>query len=230
LLYRNFDKEFEDTLSKPSAERKISVDLEFKDYKEGFILEITDETAASVAIVRPFKKELAGNPQGENIRTQLVKLGNTPFEAAKIMISLSNDYFVPSSVLNEMRREVADKLLRLKNIRYKKEILKRKIFENTIPYPVRNLDYTANVYNVEARKFYEQHGASVKEPAFEKQPVENVPLMFTKHCLKYSLGWCPVLQKNKPPHQEPFCLKYKENRLKLTFDCKQCIMMMEKIR
>jgi putative protease len=225
LIYRNFDKQFEDILSKPSAERKISVALEFKDYTDGFLLEITDETDAKVMIAKPFKKEPARNPQNENIRIQLAKLGNTPFEAKEIILSPSNDYFAPSSLLNEMRREAVCKLLKLKNIRYRRDFVKHRVFENTVSYPVENLDYTANVYNVEAQRFYARHGSSVKEFAFEKQNRDNVPLMFTKHCLKFSLGRCTVLQGNKSPCKEPFYLKNRENRLKLAFDCRKCMML-----
>ena len=32
-------------------------------------------------------------------------------------------------------------------------------------------------------------------PAYEKQPADGVVLMFCRHCLRYSMGWCPVHQK-----------------------------------
>ncbi|MDR2385047.1 MAG: U32 family peptidase [Tannerella sp.] len=228
LLYRNFDKQFEDTLSKPSAKRKIKIKMELNECNSGFSLTVTDETDARVIIVKNFNRQLAKIPQNDNIRTQLLKLGNTPFEADEIIISLSNNYFIPSSILSEMKREATDKLIKVRKIRYRKEYYPRKkTFDNTVKFPFQNLDYSANVYNLEAKDFYAQHGAVVKEFTFEKQPLENVPLMFTKHCLKFVLGWCPVLQKNKSPYKEPFCLINSGNRLKLTFDCKRCMMMVE---
>ena len=48
--------------------------------------------------------------------------------------------------------------------------------------------------------------------------------MFTKHCLRYSMGWCPTYQKKKSPYKEPYYLLYKETRLRLHFDCKHCQM------
>ncbi|MDR3267013.1 MAG: U32 family peptidase [Tannerella sp.] len=230
LLYRNFDKQFEDTLAKPSAERKIKVKVELTECISGFSLIITDETDAKIMIVKDFDKKFAKILQRDNIRTQLTKLGNTPFESDEIIISLSNNYFIPSSVLSEMRREAVDKLIKIRKIRYKKEYFRKKLFDNAVKFPVQHLDYTANVYNIEAQAFYAQHGATVKEFAFEMQPVENVPLMFTKYCLKFGLGWCPVLQKNKSPYKEPFYLINNGNRLKLTFDCKRCMMVVELLK
>jgi putative protease len=227
-VYRNFDKQFEDMLSRPSAERKIKVGIELAECNSGFSLTITDETDARITIAGEFRKELAQTPQGDNIRKQLSKLGNTPFEADEMVILLSKNYFLPSSLLNEMRREAVEKLIKIRKVRYRREYFREKQFDDAIKFPVQDLDYTANVYNGEAQAFYAQHGATVKEFAFEKQPVENAPLMFTKHCLKFSLGGCPVLQKNKSPYNEPFYLTSNGNRLKLTFDCKRCMMIVEK--
>ena len=42
-LYRNFDKAFEDVLSRPSAVRKIRVEWTLGEYAEGFTLEVHDE-------------------------------------------------------------------------------------------------------------------------------------------------------------------------------------------
>ena len=79
-----------------------------------------------------------------------------------------------------------------------------------------------------AQTFYTSHGVKSIAPAFELSPLENVPLMFTKHCLRYSMGWCPVHQKQKSPWKEPFYLMYKDTRLRLEFDCKHCQMLVFK--
>lgn len=101
-LYRNFDQEFDKLLSKPSAERKLSVRMEFQDNAFGFTLSMTDETGARIMLTQPFEKEPARRDQAENIRTQLSKLGNTPFEAAEITVAMSDNWFVPSSLLAEI--------------------------------------------------------------------------------------------------------------------------------
>ena len=229
-LYRNYDHEFESTLSKPSAERRIGVAVEWGDYTEGFYLSLTDETDARAIVLRPFAKELARRPQEENLRTQLGKFGNTIFEATDIHIAMTENFFIPLSLLGEMRREAAEKLISVRRIRYRRLYTKRTAYDNSAAYPLQELDYTANVYNHKAEEFYRLHGVTTIAPAFEKEPPAAVPLMYTKHCLRYSMGWCPVHHKTPMPHKEPLSLTYKGNNLRLEFDCKECRMLVYDIR
>lgn len=237
-LYRNYDQEFEKVLAKPSAERKLSVRMEFADNPFGFTLCLTDETDARILLTQPFEKELARRDQTENIRTQLSKLGNTSFEASEILVSLSDNWFVPSSVLAEMRRLGIEKLLAAKRIRFQKEDVRYITERDTRPaasttsliypecqYPEESLSYLSNISNNKAETFYKDHGVKQIDPAFELAPRRDVPLMFAKHCLRYSMGWCPVHQKQKSPYKEPYYLLYKETRLRLSFDCKNCQML-----
>lgn len=227
-LYRNYDHAFEKLLEKPSAERKLHAVLEFADNAFGFSLAATDETGCRAIITRPFEKELARKPQEENIRTQLQKLGGTYFEATTIEVVMSSNWFVPSSVIAEMRREVIEKLAEVRIIRYNRELVKRDTVKTPFSFPATELTYLGNVYNTKAQTFYTSHGVKSIAPAFELSPLENVPLMFTKHCLRYSMGWCPVHQKQKSPWKEPFYLMYKDTRLRLEFDCKHCQMLVFK--
>lgn len=224
-LFRNYDHAFEQEMNKPTAERKLKVNLFFSDNSFGFTLEMTDETGVSATITESFSKDLARKNQDENIRAQLTKLGNTPFEASEVTVCLENDWFVPSSLLAEMRRKIVDKLLANRRIRYNKEIADRKPVGEALPYPERQLTYLGNVLNRKAESFYRTHGVQTIEPAFELIDRKDVPLMFTRHCLRYSMGWCPVWQKGKSAYKEPFFLSYKDIRLRLKFDCKHCQML-----
>jgi len=49
-----------------------------------------------------------------------------------------------------------------------------------------------------------------------------VPLMFTKYCIKYELGYCPK-QKGKNL-QEPLYIEHREKKFLLDFDCVKCEM------
>ena len=224
-LYRNFDQAFDKLLAKPSAERKLSVEIEFLDNPFGFTLCMEDETGARIMLTEPFAKELARREQQDNIRTQLSKLGNTPFEASKVVVGLSENWFVPSSLLADMRRRGVEKLLEARRARYPRETVKRVQSSVSIPFPERQLTYLGNVANGKARSFYQDHGVEQIDPAFELSPRKDVPLMFTKHCLRYSMGWCPTYQKDKAPYKEPYYLLYKDTRLRLQFDCKHCQML-----
>lgn len=224
-LYRNFDQAFDKLLAKPSAERKLSVEIEFLDNPFGFTLCMEDETGARIMLTEPFAKELARREQQDNIRTQLSKLGNTLFEASKVVVGLSENWFVPSSLLADMRRRGVEKLLEARRARYPRETVKRVQPSVSIPFPERQLTYLGNVANGKARSFYQDHGVEQIDPAFELSPRKDVPLMFTKHCLRYSMGWCPTYQKDKSPYKEPYYLLYKDTRLRLQFDCKHCQML-----
>lgn len=228
VLYRNFDKDFEERLSKSTAERRLSVDMLFADNTLGFSLTVTDETGARVILSKPFKKEQAKNDPTDNIRRQLSKLGGTSFEANEVLIDFTTLWFVPSSLLNEMRREVIDKLIRVRRIRYQREWVKKGVYNKVVLYPEKRLDYTANVANQRAVDFYKKHGVETIELAFELEPRDGVSLMFAKHCLRYSMGWCPVHHRQKAPYPEPFYLIHKQTKLRLEFDCKVCQMLVYK--
>ena len=58
--------------------------ISLTDNEFGFSLRLTDEDDNSVTLAFPREKELARTPQTENLKTQLAKLGNTPFEAKVI--------------------------------------------------------------------------------------------------------------------------------------------------
>ena len=122
ILYRNFDQEFERLMSRKSAERKIAVILKLAENNRGFTLSLTDEDDHSASVVLEREKERARTPQEDNLRTQLGKLGNTPFEASDIVIDWSDNWFIPASMLAELRRKGIEKLLEVRRINYRQEI------------------------------------------------------------------------------------------------------------
>ena len=89
------------------------------------------------------------------------------------------------------------------------------------------LTYLANVMNRKAADFYHAHGAVRVEPAFEQKEPAGAALMFCRHCLRYSLGWC-VRHGGKPsPFREPYYLVMGDGRrFRLSFDCKHCQMIL----
>ena len=236
-LFRNFDQEFERILARKSAERKIGVGWELADTSSGFALTVADEDGNRITLSFPYPKELARTPQPENLRTQLGKLGNTPFEvmplggtdspsattAPAIAINLSQNWFIPASVIADWRRQAIDKLTAARRITYRREL---HVWEPTRHrFPATSLTYLGNVMNTAARSFYQAHGVASVEPAYEKQAVPEAVLMFCKHCLRYSMGWCPTHQKGHSPYREPYYLVGTDGkRFRLTFDCKNCQM------
>lgn len=223
VLYRNYDQEFEKILSRESAKRKIAVELLLEDHAFGFSLTLTDEDRNLVTLALPRDKELARSSQTKNLEEQLAKLGNTPFEAIKVEVRFSDNWFIPVSALADLRRKAVDELLTLRSINYKREV---SVWKSTShAYPQTELTYLGNVMNSKAHSFYAAHGVKNIAPAFEKQPVEDAVLMFCKHCLRFSMGWCPVHQKGRSPYKEPYYLVSSDGkRFRLSFDCKNCQM------
>lgn len=234
-LYRNFDKAFEDVLSRPSAVRKIRVEWTLGEYAEGFTLEVRDEDEVSVAVAFPYPKEKARSSQVENIKVQLSKLGNTPFEAGGVEIRLRSDWFIPSSVLADWRRTLVGRLLSARKMNEPREVrllptaFTRSRDEKQGKAPVRwvpeEVTYLANVMNRKAEDFYHRQGAVRIAPAFEEREPAGAVLMFCRHCLRYSMGWCPRYGGGKSPFREPYYLVSSDGRrFRLSFDCKACQM------
>lgn len=223
VLYRNFDQEFDRIMQKKSAERKLAVDVSLAENNFGFTLTMCDEDGNSVSMALSKNKELARTPQHDNLINQLGKLGNTPFVPRNIEVDLSENWFIPSSELAELRRATVEKLLSLRRINYHRELWRMPETEH--PYPQKELTYLGNVMNKEAAAFYQKHGVEKIAPAFEVEHPEGAALMFCKHCLRYSMGWCPVHHKVKSPYREPYYLVSGDGKkFRLQFDCKNCQM------
>ena len=221
ILYRNYDCEFERTLSRPLSPRRLSIALEFAATPTGFSLKATTESGITCTVDAAMEKEEARAPQQGNINTQLKKWGNTPFEASSITVGYSENWFVPSSLLSDMRRRLCDTLvatLRSNHLREPMQpIAKAPLVSNTI-------GYTGNVSNSLARAFYTERGAQSVAPAYELQPSEGSPIMYCKHCIKYSIGWCTKTGE-KSPYKEPYYLVSADGRrFRLHFNCKECMM------
>jgi putative protease len=228
FIYRNNDAAFIKIVEREdSAVRKISTTLVLTENETGFELTATDEDGHVSNVHLEHAKEPTKNNLSieDNIKTQLGKTGFTPYTADEITIQFSDNWFLPISKVNEMRRTVYDQLTENRLANYKRE--EHQIVKTDHPFPVDQLDFTYNVANKMARKFYERHGVTEIEKAFELQwdPGKS-RVMTTKYCIKYELERCP---KYHPEHRdkkvkEPLVLKQGELEYKLKFNCKPCEM------
>lgn len=225
VLYRNYDQEFEKMISRPSAERKIRLSMVFSELPDGFLLRVFDEDDCGISLPVRREKEEARKPQEENIKTQLAKLGNTPFVVESIEVQLSKNYFLPSSVLAELRRLAVEKMMTARKISYPREIVRPVSLTPTDYFAGKNLTYLANCFNEESRRKYKELGAANVDDAFESAPVAGCALMYCRHCIRFMMGWCPTHQQKKSPFREPYYLASKDGRrFRLEFDCRNCQM------
>ena len=128
ILFRNYDKRFEEILAADSAERTIpvSVSIDYDRHSSEFILSMEESpvtphnshsshpshnSSSSVSLRIPFLPELARTPQRDNIFRQFSRLGNTPLRLESLNINYKENFFIPSSLLSQWRRELSDLFL-----------------------------------------------------------------------------------------------------------------------
>ncbi len=228
FIYRNNDAAFIKIVEREdSAVRKISTTLLLTENETGFELIATDEDGNVSTVNLVHAKEQTKNNQSieENIKTQLAKTGFTPYTADEISVMFTQNWFLPISKINEMRRTVYEQLSEIRLANYHRE--ERQIVKTDHPYPVEKLDFMYNVSNKMARQFYHRHGVTEIEKAFELQwdPGKS-RVMTTKYCIKYELEKCPKYHRNtmEGKLKEPLVLKQGELEYKLKFNCKPCEM------
>jgi putative protease len=237
-LYRNRDHAFMRLLEKDSATRKIPVDIHFYETPDGFALSVTDSDGLSATALCQLGKQPAQQAEKAeaSLRENLAKLGSTDFVVNAISFELSQAWFVPASSINVLRRDAIEQLTQVRMVSYQRPE-KRLPANPPAIYPEDTLSYLANVYNKKARAFYEKHGVKMIAAAYEaNQELDEVPLMITKHCLRFSHGMCPKEAKGVIGVQgtvtaEPMTLINGNDKFTLKFDCKPCEMhVMGKIR
>ncbi len=230
-VYRNRDHAFMRLLEKDSATRKIALQMIFAETSDGFTLSVTDETGLSTTVQTVAEKQRADNIEKAeaSLRDNLSKLGSTDFTATEVYIQTTQAWFIPASVVNNLRRDAIEQLQKVRQAAYVRPPLKPAAVPAAI-FPEDTLSYLANVYNQKARTFYEKHGVKLIAHAYEaNKELGEVPLMITKHCLRFSHGLCPKEAKGVIGVQgtvtaEPMTLINGNDRFTLKFDCKPCEM------
>ncbi len=227
-LNRNLDHNWQQALLKTSSERRIAVDIELGGWEEQLILTMTCEDGISVTHTLDGMFEVANNAEKalNSLKDGVAKLGQTIYYARDIQVNLADALFIPNSLLNQFRRETAEMLdaARLEN--YPRG--SRKAVSVPPPvYPDTHLSFLANVYNHKARAFYQRYGVELIDAAYEAHEEKgDVPVMITKHCLRFAFNLCPKQAKGsiKSWKATPMQLVNGDEVLTLKFDCRPCEM------
>ncbi|MGM8514688.1 peptidase U32 family protein [Enterobacter asburiae] len=227
-LNRNLDHNWQQALLKTSSERRIAVDIELGGWEEQLILTMTCEDGISVTHTLDGHFEVANNAEKalNSLKDGVAKLGQTIYYARAIDVALPDALFVPNSLLNQFRRETAEMLDAARLAQYPRGSRKAE----TVPapvYPDTHLSFLANVYNHKAREFYHRHGVQLIDAAYEAHEEKgDVPVMITKHCLRFAFNLCPKQAKGniKSWKATPMQLVNGDEVLTLKFDCRPCEM------
>ena len=237
-LFRNFDIVWQKSVDASSGNRKIGINLEFSETSDGFRL-----SSENVSVSLQCQKDIAKNPEKalETIRTKLSQWGDTKFSIENIDIQLDAIYFIPASILGEMKRQLVVELEKTLVERHRferqtsvvisteveksstKEDAKRVLAEDfSTPLEMTRLSYLANITNSLSRKFYENHGVTHIDDGLEKSMQDgDIVVMTTKHCIRYANGMC-AKETGKPA--TPLYISNDRGRFRLDFDCKNCQM------
>ncbi|QOV61952.1 peptidase U32 family protein [Kosakonia pseudosacchari] len=227
-LNRNLDHNWQQALLKTSSERRIGVDIELGGWQEQLVLTLTSEDGVSVTHTLEGQFDEANNAQKalESLKDGLAKLGQTRYYAQAITVNLPGALFVPNSLLNQLRREAVEMLEEARLANYQRG--SRKPVATPAPiYPETHLSFLANVYNHKAREFYHRYGVQLIDAAFEAHEEKgDVPVMITKHCLRFAFNLCPKQAKGniKSWRATPMQLVHGDEVLTLKFDCRPCEM------
>lgn len=211
-IFRNFDFEFEKQLKNSKTKRQIQTNIEIFDDK----IVATDEDK-NIATIEINSTEVAKNLEqmAKNFEKQFRKTNESDFYCKEITFQSKNLPFLPISKINELRRNLFEKLMeeRLKNY--------KKCSQTPLQYakfPYSEMDFRANAHNKYAKAFYEKCGCKITENTIESGvSAKNKPLMTTKHCLKYAFNMC------KSP-VNLYLIDEKNQKYNLKFDCKNCRM------
>lgn len=234
-LYRNNDQAFERELLKQSASRRIALSMVLSETDEGFsltaeVIGTEEDKCIKVTSSLAVEKQEARTPQRENYERQLKRLGDTQFECDDLSFNPSSfNFFIPSSMLSALRRDVCARLSEAiaDSIKVKPQANIENETHDMMSPPKATLPYLYNISNHLAREFYESCGTENIGEAFEiKPPSKGALLMQCRHCLRYSYGYCVKNGGEKPSWHEPLRLVLPDGRrFPLQYDCKNCQML-----
>ncbi|MDD1508621.1 peptidase U32 family protein [Pseudomonas sp. CNPSo 3701] len=228
-LSRNLDHNWQQALQRTSAERRIGVNWKAELREDALKLTATSEEGISVDVALPGPFGVANKPEQalDGLRDLLTQLGTTIYHAQGVTLDAPQAFFVPNSQLKSLRREAIEALTAARVAAHPRG--RRKAESNPPPvYPESHLSFLANVYNHKAREFYHRHGVQLIDAAYEAHEEEGeVPVMITKHCLRFSFNLCPKQAKGVTGVKTkvaPMQLVHGDEVLTLKFDCKPCEM------
>lgn len=217
-LYRNYDNKFEKILSKTKTTRKIGV--KFQIFGDKIIAEDTDFNRVITCFTNQQK---AQNPDRakDTVLKQLLKTGDSDFYVINTEIKSDDIPFLPVSEINKIRRLTLQNLMneRIKNY--------PKLVQNPISYApigIGNLDSKFNIFNDEAKSFYENCGCEVCDKALESKKIilAEFELMRCKHCLRYA---CDLCSKKVKLGKKLYLQDEQGKKYPLRFECDKCEMV-----
>ena len=228
-LFRNFDKSFYDTLSATRTRRSMAVWMRLSGSTETITLLLHNGEGESVEVSHsgPFDVATKVEVARDSICSSLQKSGTSPFDVKDVELHFEGPTpFIPTGILNGLRREAMGRLEeRLKQSQPPKNIVPEDV--NSL-YPERTIGGDHNVTNSLSRQFYTDHGVERIDEGYDTLPdLDGVEVMRTPYCIRREIGHC---LKKGSKLKEPLLIVHGTDRFRLRFDCKECMMYIEKMQ
>ncbi len=217
-LYRTSDRVFDETLKKSSPKRRLWIDVEINDKMVTSI----DERGVRVSVAMEAQPQ-EGVKNADKVRNIFGKLGNTHYYLRNFSDTLAEDIYLPPSQLTELRRRLTSLLDSAARATY--TYARRRKEDFSVSYPIKELYFADNVANKLSERFYESHGAAVRQKAMEVKCEKrtDMVLMTCRYCLLRELGSC--MKQGKPKFKLPLALESGQFKFNLRFNCDRCEML-----
>lgn len=221
-IYRNYDINFERRLQSSIFKRVIPVTLAFSQNDNGYVINVLCNKIKFDYKIEQEKQQASNIDLAlRNIKGQLSKQTDH-FVFTITDISVTDVPFYPISLLNGIRREIADILSKkLEEERLHNKIKQRQP-KKEINFEQQYRGYLLNISNNLSNSFYKSLGFRDIKPAYEIVREENAELMRTKYCIKYQIGLCP---KQGKAYNRKLYIVNGTNKFELKFDCAKCEMV-----
>ena len=234
-LYRNMNVSFEKELERQACIRTLDVAVEMSFIRDNDLWKVkvsaTSEDGRKIDAIYEASDQTANNR--ERMTEMIIsQIGKTALHYRFRISGMKEEGDIPfmsASVLNAIRRDLADRLENLPCV--KKDILLRKAGGSKTtrkPFPQKNATYKNNISNLLSEKVHHSCGAVVTDPAYELSHTPDAELMRTRYCIRYELGICPRYHGCKD--SGALFLVNNGRRLSLGFDCRNCEMTVKEDR
>jgi len=220
-IFRNYDHRFNKSLAASRTRRVIPTTVSIAATAGEVRLVYADCEGVRAEASRAVTPDRAKNPEANAaaMRAQASKSGGTIFRVDEATVE-GAQWFVPASLVSELRREGFEKLLQA---RLKLPRPHRILPENRAArYPDETLTAEENVTNRLAEAFYRDHGVKrIEAPLEQARSFDGACVMRSAYCIRREIGEC---LREHPRLRGDLFLERGALRYRLAFDCERCEM------
>ena len=200
-IYRNYDIEWQKQVEASNGNRKIDIDLVLTETEMGYeMVAICRDAINRVSTSIQSEKIAATNPEKatDNIRKKALQWGDTPFNPIDLELKFDAPRLIPASVIGEMKRKLVEKLT----------------------------DALIEAHQAHRSMRKDNSQLSTLNSQLLTDP-DEIPdhLMTCHHCIRYANGLC---SKETGQKAEPLFIRNGSHIFRLEFDCKNCLMYIQK--